>query len=236
MGNVTLVAATRSDVVVTIHILAVVATFGGALAYPLWFRMIRDGTPEQRAFFHRAQAKLGKVLIMPGTVVIFATGAYLASDFDLWGEAWVLIPTAILAVILLVGAAFLGPNEERLSQTAEAGPKRDYDLVLRRVKLVTYLFAGLVVAATFMMVARSPGGGGGDSTSLVQQAGCLSCHRIGSAGNAGPGGDLSGVGAHLRPPEIRSLLVDPPSGMPSYANLPPAKLDALVSYLSGLTD
>jgi hypothetical protein len=62
----TMLAVTRSDVLVTLHILAVVATFGGALAYPLWFRMIRDGTPAQRAFFHRAQARLGKVLIMPG--------------------------------------------------------------------------------------------------------------------------------------------------------------------------
>lgn len=230
-----MLAVTRSDVFVTLHILAVIVTFGGALAYPFWFRMIRDGTPAQRAFFHRAQAKLGKVLIMPGTVVIFATGAYLASDSDLWGEAWVLIPTAILAVILLIGAGFLGPSEERLSQVAESGDPRDYGAVFRRVKVITWLFAVLVVAATYMMVARTPGGAGTNrSTSLVQQAGCLSCHRIGSEGNVRPGGDLSAVGARLTGSEIRRVLVDPPSGMTSYENLPPVELDALVSYLSGL--
>ena len=39
-------AVTRSDVPLTVHILAVAIGFGGALAYPLWFRMIRDGSPE----------------------------------------------------------------------------------------------------------------------------------------------------------------------------------------------
>lgn len=234
-----MLAVTRSDLAVTLHILAVVATFGGALAYPLWLRMVRSGTPEQRAFFHRAQATLGKFLIMPGIVVIFATGAYLASDNDLWGEAWVLIPAAMLAVILVVGAGFLGPSEERLSRVAEGGDPRVYDVAFRRVKLVTWLFIGMVVAATYMMVARTPGGAsdgpsGGPSTSLAQQAGCLSCHRIGSDGNARPGGDLSAVGAGLTPPEIRGVLLDPPSGMPAYDDLPADELDALVGYLSGL--
>lgn len=76
----TILAITRSDVPVTLHILAVVITFGGALAYPLWFRMIRRGTPQERAFFHRAQANLGKFLIVPGIIVIFGTGAYLARN------------------------------------------------------------------------------------------------------------------------------------------------------------
>jgi hypothetical protein len=226
---------TWTDILVTLHILAVVVTFGGALAYPLWFRLIRRGTPEERAFFHRAQARLGKVLIIPGLVVIFATGAYLASDQDVWGEAWVLIPTAILALIFAVGAGVLGPSEERLSRVAEVGDRGDYGAVLRRVKLVTWLFVGLVVAATYMMVARAPGGGGSDGgPSVAQEAGCLSCHRIGSSGNPRAGGDISTVGAHLTRAEIRRLLVDPPPGMRSYEDLPAERLDALVSYLSGL--
>ena len=150
-------AVTFSEVMLSLHILALVATFGGAVAYPLWFHMIRDGTPEQRAFFHGAQATLGKFLITPGIVVIFATGAYLASDEDLWGEAWVLIPAAILVVILLLGAGFLGPTEERLARDARRGDPSAYDTGFRRVRLVTWFLAALVVVAIFLMVAHVPG-------------------------------------------------------------------------------
>lgn len=231
----TILAVTRSDVLVTLHILAVAATFGGALAYPLWFRLVRRGTPQERAFFHRAQATLGKFLIVPGIVVIFGTGAYLASEQDVWGEGWVLIPVGILALILVIGATFLGPSEERLAKTADAADARDYEVVLRRVKLVTGLFAALVVAATFVMVARVPHGEGATAgTTPAQQAGCLSCHRIGSEGNTRPGGDLSTVGASLTPAEIRRTLLHPPPGMPSFESLPAGELDRLVRYLSGL--
>lgn len=151
-----MLAVTRTDVLVTIHIVAVVVGFGGALAYPLWFRMIREGNPEQRAFFHRAQARLGMLLIGPAIIVIFGTGAYLATDSDLWGEGWILIPTAILVVILVLGAGVLGPSEERLSRDAERGDRRAYEVVFRRVKLVTWFLTVLVVAATFLMVARVP--------------------------------------------------------------------------------
>ena len=151
-----MLAVTVSEVMVTLHILAVVAAFGGAVAYPLWFALIRQGTPEQRAFFHRAQAWLGKVLITPGIVVVFGTGAWLASDHDLWGEGWVLVPTAMLAVILALGAGILGPNEERLSEAATSGEPGDYERRLRRVQAVTWIALALVVAATFLMVARIP--------------------------------------------------------------------------------
>ena len=235
-----LLAITRSDILLTVHVLAVVAAFGGAMAYPLWFRRVRGGTPEQRAFFHAVQAWLGKFLITPAIVLVFATGAYLASDFDVWGEGWVLIPAGMLAVILVIGGAFLGPSEERLSRLGEDGDQREYEAVFRRVTLVTWLFIALVVAATLMMVARIPdwGGGGSPNTSgegsVAARAGCLSCHRIGSEGTEAPGGDLSEVGAHLTPSEINQTLVDPPPGMPSYDDLATRERQALVNYLSGL--
>lgn len=149
-------AVTRSDVLLTLHILAVVVAFGGALAYPLWFRMIRDGTPEQRAFFHAAQARLGKFLIAPAILVVFATGAYLASDSDVWGEGWVVIPTVILAIILLLGVGFLGPREERLARQASRMDPDQYALAFGRIKRVTWILVVLVVAATFVMTAHIP--------------------------------------------------------------------------------
>ena len=141
-------------------------------------------------------------------------------------------------LIGVVGATVLGPSEEGLARYAEQDDRIAYSAAFRRIKLVTWLLGALVVAATFLMVARIPGGGGGagptGGDSIVRQSGCLSCHRIGSEGRERPGGDLSTVGARFKPADIRKLLANPPPGMPSYQNLPASKLDPLVSYLSQL--
>jgi hypothetical protein len=174
-------------------------------------------------------------------VVIFATGAWLASDLDVWSAAWVLIPLVILVAIAVLGIGFLGPSEERLSRQAAANADQEYNVLFKRVRFATWAALLLVVAATLMMVARVPHGEGDSGTegassgaTLAADAGCLSCHRIGSEGTVRPGGDLSAVGSHLNPSEIRERLVDPPAGMPSYDDLPADKLNALVTYLAGL--
>jgi hypothetical protein len=72
--------------------------------------------------------------------------------------------------------------------------------------------------------------------SVTAQSGCLACHRIGEAGNAGPGPDLTGVGSRLPPAGIERTLTNPTAPMPSFRNLPKAKLRALVTFLSLLRE
>lgn len=233
-------AVTLSEVLLTVHILAVVVAFGGALAYPVWFRMIRDGTPEQRAFFHGAQAKLGKFVITPGLIVVFATGAYLASDNDLWGEGWVLIPTAITVLILGLGAGLLGPSEERLSRQAEEGDQGEYDAVFRRVKGATWLCIVLVVAATFLMVARVPdstetesanGAGLSGGAKIFVDTGCGSCHTLEAAGTDGMvGPNLDEAAADLGEEEIRAAIGSHPEDFE--AQLSEADFGTLASFIA----
>jgi hypothetical protein len=68
--------------------------------------------------------------------------------------------------------------------------------------------------------------------SVTAQSGCLACHRIGEAGNAGPGPDLTHVGSRLPPTGIERAITNPTAPMPSFRNLPKAKLKALVTFLS----
>ncbi|HEV3046011.1 MAG TPA: hypothetical protein VGY13_01500 [Solirubrobacteraceae bacterium] len=67
---------------------------------------------------------------------------------------------------------------------------------------------------------------------LVAQSGCLACHRIGDAGNRGPGESLSHIGAQLSRRQIERVLVRPSAPMPSFKNLPPSHLRDLVRFLS----
>jgi hypothetical protein len=68
--------------------------------------------------------------------------------------------------------------------------------------------------------------------SVSAQSGCLACHRIGDAGNAGPGRDLTHIGSMLSPAQIEHAIVDPSAPMPSFSKLPAAKFKALVEFLS----
>ena len=67
---------------------------------------------------------------------------------------------------------------------------------------------------------------------VLLQSGCLACHRIGTAGNAGPGQDLSQVGTRLAPAAIERAILDATAPMPSFSGLPKPKLRALVAFLS----
>ena len=52
-----------------------------------------------------------------------------------------MIPTVILAIILLLGGLFLGSREERLSRQAAQMEPPEYAVALRGIKLVTWLLA-----------------------------------------------------------------------------------------------
>jgi mono/diheme cytochrome c family protein len=68
---------------------------------------------------------------------------------------------------------------------------------------------------------------------LINRLGCMACHSLhGQGGDKGPAWD--GVGARLSPEAIRKQIVSPRARMPSFAQLKPEELQALVAYLSGL--
>jgi len=69
---------------------------------------------------------------------------------------------------------------------------------------------------------------------VANQSGCGACHKFGEAGNATLGPDLTHIGAKLPAPAIARTLRNPTAPMPSYADLPPKKFNALVEYLAAL--
>jgi ubiquinol-cytochrome c reductase cytochrome b subunit/menaquinol-cytochrome c reductase cytochrome b/c subunit len=69
---------------------------------------------------------------------------------------------------------------------------------------------------------------------IVPQAGCLACHKIAENGNDGPGPPLTHIGARLPKQAIERTLINPTAPMPSFKDLPPKKLEELVTFLSQL--
>jgi menaquinol-cytochrome c reductase cytochrome b/c subunit len=138
------------------------------------------------------------------------------------------IPTLAMVLLLLLPFYDRGPERrpERRPIATTAGI-----MVIIAMAYLTFLGASAGPPTAIDMKvspALEPG------KEVVAQSGCLACHKVGENGNDGPGPNLTQIGQRLpREAIIRSLQVGP-GIMPSYANLPPQKLNDLADFLASL--
>jgi hypothetical protein len=135
------------DIVVAIHVMAVVAAFGLWFAYPLL-------VPRGDAAAHRAQARVARVVVTPAGTLALLAGIYLASDRSYWDKSWVGIPLLILIVLMGITGGYFMPRQLRLAELADAGAGADYDALARQVARVALVAAALVLVAVFLMVVK----------------------------------------------------------------------------------
>src|SRR5919201_713789 len=72
---------------------------------------------------------------------------------------------------------------------------------------------------------------------VAAESGCQGCHKIGENGNAGPGPNLTHIGARLPRNAIARTLINPTAPMPSFSALKrqsPKKFNQLVDFLAQL--
>ncbi len=148
------VAVTFYDVVLWIHISAVVTAFGALFGYPVFLAVNARAPLTERANFHRLQIAFSKRITGPAIAVVLAAGIYLASDAHLWSKAWVVVPFVLLLVIAGLGATVLRRGEEHLVASSEEGNEADYLATLATVKAWTYLTIALIVITIFFMAAK----------------------------------------------------------------------------------
>ncbi len=142
------------DVVLWIHITAVVSAFGAIFAYPVFLSVNAKAPLAQRANFHRLQIAFSNRITGPAIAVILLAGIYLASDAHLWSETWVKVPFVLLLVIAGMGITVLRRNEVRLIAASEGGDEAAYAIALRNVMRWTLLTIALVVITIFFMAAK----------------------------------------------------------------------------------
>ena len=145
------------DVVLWLHITAVITAFGALFAYPLLLALNGKAPLAQRAAFHRLQIAFSRHITGPAIGVIFLAGIYLATDADLWPEPWVVASLVLLFVVAGLGATVLRRGEERLVATAETGDEAAYASALATVQAWTYVTLALIVITIFVMTAKPLG-------------------------------------------------------------------------------
>ncbi len=146
------------DVVLSLHVAAIVVAFGVVFTYPVVLPWLRQHHPGAMGIVHETQARIGRYVITPAATVALLAGAYLATDRGLWGELWVAVPFVILIAILGLGGAVLAPTERRLAGLAAGGVgSAEYDADFRRLMMLSRGVAGLVLVAIFLMVTKVGG-------------------------------------------------------------------------------
>jgi uncharacterized membrane protein len=148
------------DIVLTLHILAVVLAFGVTFAYPLLDAYVRKSNPGDLVTLHRFQVVLGQRLIQPAMVVVLLAGLYLALDrYDL-GKPWISTAFAILIVLFGLAGGVFTPVEKKLVVLAErdrqsgSGPSPEYEAQARRLSIFGSIWLLLVIAAIFVMTVK----------------------------------------------------------------------------------
>ena len=141
------VAIVFYDVVLSIHVMAIVAAFGVWFAYPL---LVVAGD----AAAHRAQARVARMVVNPAGTLALLAGVYMASDRSYWSEVWVSVPLVILIVLMGITGGYFAPRQERLAGLAEAGAGPEYAALATQVARVAFVAAALVVVAIFFMVVK----------------------------------------------------------------------------------
>jgi len=141
------------SVVVALHIIAVVAAYGLPLSAPLIVPYVRRNHPEALPGLHAAQHVVNNAITGPFTVLLLAFGIYLATDGDRWGDAFVTIGIAAVAIIAVVGGGVVVPAVKAL--TGLDPQSSEYDRVYRRY-LRAESFLGAVVVLTIFAMAAKP--------------------------------------------------------------------------------
>jgi uncharacterized membrane protein len=156
------------DVILALHIAAIVIAFGVTFAYPVIGIYVTREQPRFLPVLHAAQERVGRLIIAPAATIALLAGFYLASDRDYMGKIWVIVPLIILIGLLGLDGAFFGPSEKRASELSRrdveaAGPdgavtlSREYTALAARIAKAGGLANVLILVAIFFMAAK-PGG------------------------------------------------------------------------------
>jgi hypothetical protein len=150
------------EVVLAVHIMAVVVAFGVVFAYPIIFTFLIRHEPRSLGAMHRVGVALERRLTLPGLTVVLIAGIYLASKLELWSSFFVQWGMGVVIVLGGLSGMFFIPSAKRLAELAdrdtaatgegEVTMGAEYQALSRRVAIVG-AFANLLVLATIYFMA-----------------------------------------------------------------------------------
>lgn len=157
-------AASAYEIVMAVHIMAVVIAFGGTFAYPIMFAVAARAEPKTLPVLHRIEYTTERILVNGGLVFVAGAGVFLAADGHHWSEFFV--QWGIGATVLiggLVGAVMI-PAAKRAEELArrdfqaagegELQMSEEYEALTRRRAVVGSVLYILVLATIAIMAIK----------------------------------------------------------------------------------
>jgi hypothetical protein len=149
------------EVVLAVHIMAVVVAFGVTFAYPIMFAVAARHDPRSLPLVHRIEYTVERMLINPGLALVLIAGIYLASKGHFWSDFFVQWGLAAVIVIgALIGAVMI-PTAKRaelvsardLAAAGDGEPELsdEYRALVRRLSGVGGLLSLLVLVTIVFM-------------------------------------------------------------------------------------
>jgi Predicted integral membrane protein (DUF2269) len=118
-----LLAASAYELLLALHIIAVVLAFGWTFMLPIGFAVAAKADPRTLPVLHRIEYTCSRLLLNPALTVIVAAGTFMAIDGHLWGEFFVQWGIGAALVIGALAGSVLIPAAKR----AEAAVRRDLE-------------------------------------------------------------------------------------------------------------
>lgn len=159
-----MLAVSGYDVVMALHIMAVVIAFGWTFALPVVYIVAGKVDPRSLPVLHRIEWTFTRYVANPALLVVLGAGIGLASDGHHWSEFFVQWGIAAVVLIGAVVGAVMIPATKRAAELAErdiaaagAGElemSAEYQAVARRLQTVGTALSVLVVATVFIMAIK----------------------------------------------------------------------------------
>ena len=152
------------NVVLAVHIAAVVFAFGATLAYPVLLGTIAKADSRALPALYKALHAISTKVIMPGLALVLICGIYMASDAKLWSEFFVQWGFGAAIVIGAVEGMFLSPREKKLCEVADRDlavsgdgpfqPSSEHDTLVKQIGGIGALMDTIVLVTILFMAIK----------------------------------------------------------------------------------
>lgn len=153
------------EVVLALHVMAVIIAFGVTFAYPIMFAVGARTDPRSLPVLHRIEYTIERRLTNPGLLIVLIAGIYLASKLHVWSAFYVQWGLAAVVVLGGVVGGVMIPTAKRAEAVAErdlaasgegdAGLSEEYGALTRRLSTVGTLLSLLVLVTVFFMATHT---------------------------------------------------------------------------------
>jgi len=159
-----LLAASAYEIVLAVHVMAVVVAFGVTFAYPVMFAVAARHDPRALPLLHRIEYTTERILVNGGLLVVVAAGIFLASDGHHWSEFFVQWGLGVAVVIGASVGSVMIPTAKRAEAAAthdivaagdgEVALGGEYQALVRRLQIVGSALSLLVLVTILFMVVK----------------------------------------------------------------------------------